>query len=531
MTTPAVLDALRSFLALGDSPDDGAALFDAYTPSAMLYYDGTVSPIGELDRDSFAATWRFTTGLFGRRARPVFMDAAVHRVEEESDDRVVAWFRATERDHGHPVYIAGGFERHEGEWKIDWLLLDKAPQPLTFSSGRMQMLGDFSFGQGAGLIFPSSWLEVGYFRHVDLPRPPLLIQEGARFGCQSQAGCCTANFRIEVPAAAQHAVDSIPWETLHPPLVGTVLEPLENGDLLLKKNGEVCRFLDEKNHCRVHAALGRAIFPVCARYPFVLTPTPDGIAVAASYACGTVRGNFGPPLEERADDLYERAAMGTNGGLPDTFNLATGHGVEWEEYAEAHETVMGILDRTELPLHRRLWMVGRMILAWCTDEPASFPLLEAEVLPVSEGPMRTLQQSMVAYFCGSFDDPALHAPRTLAHDLPIEPEDAVLGMIKNVFHSQALSFRLSMAASFNIGVAIYLQALQATAANPGQPLTGALLREISIQMQHGRFLAYLAKLAEQGIDMRELLGDPTFGLGLLAYPLPSGTAEAEPVEA
>ncbi|MFN3431741.1 MAG: hypothetical protein ACK46X_17530 [Candidatus Sericytochromatia bacterium] len=530
MTTPAVLDALTSFLALGDAPDDGAALFDAYAPGAMLYYDGTVAPLGELDRDSFVATWRFTQGLFGRRPRPVFLNPALHRVEEESADRIVAWFTATEREHGHAVYLAGGFERHDGAWRIDWLLLDKAPQPLTFASGRMQMLGDFAFGQGAGLIFPSSWLEVGYFRHFDLPRPPLLLQEGARFGCQSQAGCCSANFGIEVPAAAQHAVDAIPWETLHPPLVGTRLELLESGDRLLKKNGEVCRFLDEKNHCRIHAALGRAIFPVCARYPFVMTQTPDGLAVASSYACGTVRGNIGPLLTERADDLYERAAMGPSGGLPTYFSLAAGNAVEWDEYAEAQETIMGILDQAELPLHRRLWMVGRMILAWCTDEPASLPMLQAEVLPISEGPMRTLQHSMVRYFCGGFDDSALHEPRALSHDLPIAPEAAVVGMIQNVFHSQALSFQLSMAASFNVGVAIYLQALQATAANPGQPLSGALLREISIQMQHGRFLAYLAKLAEQGIDMRDLLGDPTFGLGLLAYPTPHGAA-AEPVEA
>ncbi len=45
LTTQAVLDALQRFLTLGDSPDDGEALFDAYAPGAMLFYDGTSTPL------------------------------------------------------------------------------------------------------------------------------------------------------------------------------------------------------------------------------------------------------------------------------------------------------------------------------------------------------------------------------------------------------------------------------------------------------------------------------------------------------
>src|SRR5207249_3540061 len=100
-----------------------------------------------------------------------------------------------------------------------------------------------------------------------------------------------------------------PWETIRPELAGTKLAERPDGLLQLKTKGERCRFLDENRHCLIHKTIGRQVFSSCAVFPYSFAETPEGVAVSASFVCGSARHNLGAPLDANPEDLHFRMAQ------------------------------------------------------------------------------------------------------------------------------------------------------------------------------------------------------------------------------
>lgn len=128
----------------------------------------------------------------------------------------------------------------------------------------------------------------------------LILGEG-RFDCAGCGNCCRADWTIRV--------EPTKWEKL------TEFGPkLAIANPILPKEAGRCVFLEADARCRVHAQLGAASKPLdCQMFPFVLTPTPDGLEVGLSYFCPSVRGQQGRPLEGHAVEL-ER--LGREARLP-----------------------------------------------------------------------------------------------------------------------------------------------------------------------------------------------------------------------
>lgn len=65
-----------------------------------------------------------------------------------------------------------------------------------------------------------------------------------------------------------------------------------------------CAFLTEDRLCEIHGRAGAFAKPLtCQIFPFVLTPTPDGVTVGLSYFCPSVRARHGRPIVSHQTEL------------------------------------------------------------------------------------------------------------------------------------------------------------------------------------------------------------------------------------
>jgi hypothetical protein len=356
---------LGRFLVLIAEPFGGKVLHRLYAPNAPISFKYVTRLAQELAADEFALGLAAAAMVHdeehpGQPRKPVLANPRLVSATRDEAGFVVAWFTLMEGTSGRTLFVPVGFERVDDDWRIGWITLAPAIADWSYATGRLQTVSDYPFAEGAGLAAPRSWIDVAYHRLYDRPRPPLLMLADARFGCQANTACCTIGFRTEVSASAQAVIDAIPWQDVRPELVGTTLEPTQNGELLLKAADARCRFLDEQNHCLVHKAAGRAVFSVCAKYPFSFAHTPGGVAVSASIACPTVRANFGPLLSEREDDLYERLAMEPPPEML-AYKLLPDVDVSWQGFLALETALMETLGREPLPLLERLVLCSDVV--------------------------------------------------------------------------------------------------------------------------------------------------------------------------
>lgn len=500
---------LREVLGAHDDPRAGGLVFDALAPEAPVYLNApllsqlvptpglpaqpAVLGAGSLSREDFAryyeASSKHVAECWPQRQLP-----AVTELKSVSAETDVAWFEAT-LSNGIPCAIGVGLQ----EGRIGWLTLTKAPQPWSFEQGLAQTIADYPFAVGARFPFPRTWLDVGYYRHFGHDRPPLLTMHDARFSCHGSTMCCRVGFRVELPPAAQAAVTALGFEDRLPVLA--------SGQVLLKTDGEDCRFLNADRSCRIHAAAGRAVFDVCARYPFSFRPTPDGMVVSATPSCPSARKNMGPLLSERADDLYERLAMVAPAGLA-AYRLVPGQEVSWEAFAEAEAALLDLLAEDDLPVAQRLWL-GAIALAERTGEPY------AEALPAPDDLAREVIEGLLGFFDGELGISGAQ-PAWGGH-IPLVDEPEVLRLMKMVLHGKFHSFRYDLRTAFHVAVFVYALALRAQAHQPGEALPEAFLWRLSAQAMHSMTLAGLGDERPMGKMLAHALRAGNFGE--LAIPL------------
>ncbi|MFP5503568.1 MAG: YkgJ family cysteine cluster protein, partial [Candidatus Sericytochromatia bacterium] len=315
--------------------------------------------------------------------------------------------------------------------------------------------------------------------------------------------------------------DAIPWASVRPDLVGTQLPLLPNGKLQVKQDGADCRFLDANRRCSIHAALGRAIFPPCARFPFAFVETPDGVAVSASTLCGSVRDRLGPPLLDRPDDLYQRMAIAREAVVRQShFRLWGDHEVPWEEYRAAEAALLAHLGRNDLPVHRRLWLGSALLANWPKGFRAVPPELEGLAIPVAPADQREAVRILLFDFLRFF---GLPTAAEVGRDLRPGQDARLAAMLRNNLFSKLLAMAFDLTTAHNLGILFYLLVLHLEEAASG-PISEAQWETLGRLFFHGGIHA--AFKSEEAAGYRTMFGDANFGLWLLSYPLEAPCADS-----
>lgn len=515
----AILDA---YLDAVENPGAGEALHALLAAEAPWPYRREVRAAGTIARDEFAENHQaigeaHAESAPGAARPPVLADRRVLAVEEE-DRTAVVWLAAREAETGRELLVAAGLRREGEAWRVGWATLAEARAPWRYSLGLAQTVADFPF---TGAIAPRSWLDCAFRRLYDHERPNLLVLPEARFACHASSTCCKVDYAIEIDPAFQRVIDAIPWERTRPELAGTQLPLLPNGKLEVKQNGADCRFLDADRRCSVHAALGRAVFPPCARFPFAFVETPDGVAVSASSLCGSVRDRLGPPLLDRSADLYQRMAIAREAVVRQTaFLLTPGREVPWEEYREAEAALLGYLGRNALPLHRRLWLGSALLANWAKGFRTVPPELEGVPIAVAPEAQREAVRVLLFDFLRFFGLPTVPE---VARVLGPGQDLRLAAMLRNMLFSKLSAMAFDLTTAHNMGVLLYLLVLHLEAANEGS-IGERQWEALGRIFFHGGIHAALQ--GAEAADYRAMFGDAEFGLWLLSYPLEAPCADS-----
>lgn len=533
-TVAALRDSFAAFLAALESHEGGRKVYDALAADAPVYAQLEIKPKRDLGREDFfylhGAGYRMHEREHpGQPRRPAFDDLVAREAasEGEADERVVAWYGATDRHDGRALDLAVGWVREGEAWKIGWLTLAEGVQPWTWAMGRLQTMADFVYGEVLTMVAPRSWLDVAWHRLYGRPEPAVLTLPDERFSCQMTTRCCRIGFKVDVPPQTQHVLDAIPWaEAGHPELAGVQLPARSNGRLLLKDKGETCRYLDDNGHCLVHKAAGRAIFPICATFPFQFRPTPDGVVVTTSHTCGSARANVGVPLAEQTREVWSRLAILPQSEVPTEFRLGVGVTAPWALFKEAERTLLDLIARRDLPMARRLWMCERYLFNRVASLPFDAEAEAAREIPQAPEAERTHWREFLHTYVSRFGV-TIPEPRPALFIEPDIPQEELLARTlralifdKGYSFSQDLTTGLHVAI-FQFGLFAYMQGCF-----EDRRLPDGLWWWLAGAFQHEPVYLTLAQSQEETKFLLATLGDPGFGLRLIGAfdPAPAGKA-------
>ncbi len=503
-----------AFIEALSDPDGGATFFDFHSAEAALRTAAGIAPAATLAREAFASRHR-DLNLSGQGRLPCFTEP-VHLQSTNSDDPqgAVSWFAVRETVQDQPLFVALGTRKSLGKTQIVWCTAADRVTSWTFREGWLQSLADYAWMRRTEPASPRALLDASYFRRY-LQRPVRFqYLPEARFGCQMSGACCRHDYEITLPPEAQLLIDTLPWESIDPTLKGTRLSPRADGMLQLKSLDETCRFLAPGNQCLIHRTLGRQPFGPCCVFPFSFSQTPDGIAVAASPICGSVRQGLGARLEDRHEDLQERLAHVTPKST-DTYRLAPGVVITWEQFRDVEKALCDCLSAGDLPLRRRLYAGSRLLGALKEGQRIDLSAWLAEPALSITSDLREAIRGMLARLIG-WDRATLRAlPREIPHELSQQEmrETKVLEQIlRNSLFSKVYSYPFDLTTAHNHLIVLYLLALTMQAA--ATPLTEEMWRELGSLGVHGLLKVILHEGMPEGF--RALLGTPEFGLWMLA---------------
>lgn len=163
----------------------------------------------------------------------------------------------------------------------------------------------------------------------------LLYESDTWFDCRACGQCCRTDWNIRVETSK---ADRLRQEGL-----SLGLRQSSGGTWFTRKSKSACHFLTPDNLCSIHAKLGKTAKPqTCHLFPYVLTPTPDGLHIGLSHYCPSVRAEHGRPLSEHDDSLRalldEQPVETWTGRL----RLSEKHPLGWSGYRHLE---LGLLQR------------------------------------------------------------------------------------------------------------------------------------------------------------------------------------------
>jgi hypothetical protein len=511
---PAALELLEAFLADACSGSAGESLYGLHAPDAPLYRSGAWSRADAETSAAFAALHRQQHER-GGESLPRFLAPRPRSWQAQPDGCAVLWFDATEARSGRAVVGALGV-RGEARGRIAWATLAAREDAWSFADGRVRTLANFSWMELREPAAARTTLDAAWFRLHWLPGETLHALPGTRFACRATTTCCRQDYIATAPAAAQGLIDALPWERIAPRLLGTVLPALDAARVVIKAREETCRFLGTRNECLIHAELGYQPFAGCATFPFSFASTPEGVAVTASRSCGSVCEASGPTVAEREVDVRQRLAI-ARPRATEEFRLAPGNPVQWTAFRDAEALLRSLLERTEFPLHRRLALGARALLALAAG--SSFDLGAAlAVPPIAIDASLHEQIGQLLDRIQRWDRLALRelpsaVPRDLRHDELVD-DGPVAAELQTLHFGKVYSYEFDLTTAHNFGILLYLTALAWQRRFP----TGldALRRgELALLGSHGLLSSLLPPDAPPAL--RTLLGSPQFGEWALAF--------------
>jgi Fe-S-cluster containining protein len=507
----------QAFLNALDDPLAGERLFHMYANDAPFFYQLSITTPREIGAEAFKHYHQAAHAGHLYATRPTVEDLKFQHFSENGPMALVAWFSAREGQARQELSIAVGFILEEDAWKIGWLTVCAAPEDWCYATGKLQMLAEYGYTKSGELKFPRSGLDVAFFRQFGHAKPKLLTLPDARFSCHMSGGCCTIDHAIHLDLDAQRVIDALPQEQLPSSLQGTLLPRLPNGYLELKQNGQPCRFLDENKHCRIHQAVGRAVFPPCSVFPFAFSETPDGIAVTASPSCSSVRANLGMPLAKKSADLHERLAMsGISIQMPQDLKLNPQQPIGWEPFKMLENQLLANLERHELPIRRRLWL-GIRLLELGENDPVALAIALDEPIPPCEGPNRDLAQITLH---GLLTHTTLLAPGNAPlPDTELSHMQApwLLNSLSLLYFSKQYAYGFDLVTAHNTAILFYVLALAMASAAPQGELSHDQWAHLGAMFLQNGLKSALAGDTDYGNALRGLLAQPDFGRALLGF--------------
>lgn len=133
---------------------------------------------------------------------------------------------------------------------------------------------------------------------------PLSLPTIQNWSCHSCGGCCRQHEIIITDAERQRILDQKWTEADGVPAGTKAFERIGSRHRLAHQADGACVFLDEHNHCRIHARFGEAAKPLACRiYPFAFHPAGDKIAISLRFSCPSVAANRGATMDQQRKDL------------------------------------------------------------------------------------------------------------------------------------------------------------------------------------------------------------------------------------
>jgi Fe-S-cluster containining protein len=176
---------------------------------------------------------------------------------------------------------------------------------------------------------------------------PILVSPGARFTCVPCGFCC-GFWDIQIDRQRKDSLEQKDWvKTLSRDLDALKHESLfrilgQSNQLLIRRRGGSCGFLDSQMLCSIHAADGFDAKPmVCQQYPNVYYETPRGVEVFLDHSCPEVIRNAGEPVTPQvvARTLPREYVQKADS----TFPLNSRTTLDWDGYLCLEEAFLRIL--------------------------------------------------------------------------------------------------------------------------------------------------------------------------------------------
>jgi len=499
-------DLVRQLIHSVTDPDGGEALLALHAAQALVPTADGLSAVAAVSAEEFGRVHR-QVSLAGADVLPRWSDPV--RLERVSTQDVL-WFEVRELTQERTLVGALGVHAGAGGPRIGWCTLAARVQTWTYEQGLLQSLSDFPWLKKGGPAPARLLLDASYFRlHWREPVRFTTLPD-ARFTCQMSAVCCKHDFEIALPKDAQHIVDAMPWRSLNPALEGTRLPVRADGKLLLKSIDETCRFLGAQRQCLIHQTLGRQPFGACSVFPYSFAKTPDGVAVALSPICGSVRQGLGAAPADREDDLRERLVHAEPRST-DHYRLTPEVEVRWEGFSQVENALRECLAAQDLPLRRRLLVGARVLGAIRRGEPLDTQqMIDAPPAQITPD-LRQVLRDMLAKIL-RWDRAAL---RTLPQEVPADlfaresrDPQVLARILQNVLFSKVYSYSFDLTTAHNLSIILYLLALVMEATCDG-PMPDVLWQELGSLGVHGLLKSVLHDGVPAGF--RTLVGTAEFG--------------------
>ncbi len=365
-------EQVERYLGASTPPCDFAALHAAHAPEALLICGNALQRRSELTAAQFVAGWRRQETLLPHvQAGPRF--ELVEALDWQADDEggcLLAVVSAGESEQ----LVTAAFRLIGEAFRVYGACLHDGPLPEPARLAAL-CLAELAHWQPHARfpVWPVTGLALAYHRlHGTLDLPLLSLPE-ARFTCQGRGDCCeVVRILLTTNANTERALKAMPWDAIGAtgPALFPAPAPAQTPPALWQfvfagdADGEC--FAKSAAGCSVHHALGWQPIDPCMQYPFIFTPTPDGICVTASFTCQTVAENQGELFSERTDDLRQRLQPVRDHQTVITAPVALVPGgavVTWAAYRVIENRLLAVLADPNKTVRQNLVFGSRLMMA------------------------------------------------------------------------------------------------------------------------------------------------------------------------